>query len=273
MTPALACPAPGGPWRARKRRGVLGAVMMAAILMPPPPVSPAQAASARRAACGAGNPLRVAVDIGHSPGGGALSASGVREYVFNRRMAIELVRASQRKTALRLWLIHPRQGPLALARRPVLARQQGADVLLSIHHDSVNPKYLKTRRAGGRETRYSRAFHGYSLFVSRDNPRYHDSLRLAAALGRAFKAAGLDQSLHHAEPVKGEGRMLLRWDLGIYDAPFLVLRRAAMPAVLLETGVIVNPDEEARLNKPSWRATIIRQILKGLLEYCGKRGG
>ena len=60
-------------------------------------------------------------------------------------------------------------------------------------------------------------------------------------------AAGEKPSLYHAEPIAGENRPLLAPPPGRASLDGLaVLKTATMPAVLVEAGVIVNPDDEAR---------------------------
>jgi hypothetical protein len=74
-----------------------------------------------------------------------------------------------------------------------------------------------------------------------------------------FRANNVFESLpaagraHHAEPIKGENRELVNPELGIYRFDdLIVLKSAAMPAALLECGVIVNRSEESRAaNRPA----------------------
>ncbi|MGI9379670.1 MAG: N-acetylmuramoyl-L-alanine amidase family protein, partial [Methyloligellaceae bacterium] len=112
------------------------------------------------------------------------------------------------------------------------------------------------------------AFRGFSLFVSRKNPAFKNSLKVARRIAAAFKDAGLGQTLHHAEPIKGEDRELIDWDLGVYNVPFSVLRRASMPSVLVELGVIINRREEAWLNQTSTRKQMADLIIRALTESC-----
>ncbi|MCQ4384037.1 N-acetylmuramoyl-L-alanine amidase, partial [Clostridioides difficile] len=93
-----------------------------------------------------------------------------------------------------------------------------------------------------------REFRGVSVFVSERNPHYAASLRCAKAIAERLVASGARPSLYPAQPIRGENRPLIDPQLGIHRCDDLVVRRTApIPAVLVEAGVIVNPDEEARL--------------------------
>lgn len=219
-----------------------------------------------------GGRLRVAVDVGHSrPVSGATSAMGHAEYDFNRRFADELVAASKASKALDLFLIDTTGRALSLGERPRRAADGKADVMLSIHHDSVNDKYIKHWTYEGRRQEYSDDFSGYSLFIGPQNRYSPDSLSLAQAIGRHLVGAGLKPTLHHAEKIRGENRKLLAADLGVYEAPFAVLRLATIPAVLFEVGIIVNRQDEAKLLDARYRAGIQAQVVAALGDYCATR--
>jgi N-acetylmuramoyl-L-alanine amidase len=192
----------------------------------------------------------VALDIGHLPkAAGAMAADGRMEYEFNRRM-VELIAADlQQDNRIRVVIVNREAKPISLSSRAAAARAAGADLLLSIHHDSVNDRYLKAEgEPDGRVLHYCDRFHGYSVFYSEKNRKASQSLDFAKALGVAMRRQGLMPTLHHAEPIKGENRELVNPDLGIYRFDdLIVLKSAAMPAALLECGVIVNRAEEAEL--------------------------
>jgi N-acetylmuramoyl-L-alanine amidase len=195
-------------------------------------------------------PFCVALDIGHLPSApGAMGADGRMEYKFNRRM-VELIAADlQRDDRIRVILVNPEGKRISLSGRAAAAKAAGADLFLSIHHDSVNDRYLETeRQANGRVLQYCDRFRGYSVFYSAKNGEASESLEFARALGLAMRRQGLTPTLHHAERIKGENRELVNPDLGIYRFDdLIVLKSATMPAALLECGVIVNRSEEAEL--------------------------
>ena len=125
----------------------------------------------------------------------------------------------------------------------------GADLLLSIHHDSVQEKFLAPWMAQGVERRFSDRYAGFSLFVSRKNPQLARSLACASSIGAELRRAGFKPSLYHAEPIRGESKPFADRVNGVhYYDNLVLLRHARGPALLFEAGVIVNRDEELELS-------------------------
>ncbi|KAF0811935.1 hypothetical protein IGB42_03477 [Andreprevotia sp. IGB-42] len=195
----------------------------------------------------------LAVDVGHSRNKpGATSASGKHEFDFNAALAKRVTDALAADGNV-VRLIGAEGDIDVLTERT--QRAAGADFLLSIHHDSVQPQYLP--QAG--------RFAGYSLFVSRKNADPQASLACALQLADALQAAGMRPTLHHAEAVAGENRPLADAARGIYwFDDLVVLKTASQPAVLLEAGVIVNPQQEAWLALPATRTLIATAVARGL---------
>jgi N-acetylmuramoyl-L-alanine amidase len=223
------------------------------------------------APAGPGAPCRIAIDVGHGASDpGARSARGNTEYDFNRRLASTLVQALEDDGACTPLLLDP-EGALVgregLHERTRRANAEGFDLFLSVHHDSVQPHLLEPWRWNGIEASRSRGIHGYSLFVSRAGPAPEKSRRFAVALADELLAAGLQPSLHHASDIEGERRPLLDRERGIYAADFWVIRHAQMPSVLLEAGLITDPDEEARLDSPEGRATLATAAVRAVRQY------
>ncbi|MBU9422878.1 N-acetylmuramoyl-L-alanine amidase [Burkholderia gladioli] len=182
-------------------------------------------------ACAA--PSTIVVDTGHTPAHpGATGASGRVEYRYNLDLsaAVAAELGAHGEHVLRT---SADGREIALSARSARANDAHADLFVSIHHDSIQQAYLDAGR--------QREFHGYAIFVSERNPRYAASLRCAREIGET-------PSLYHADPIRGENRPLIDARLGIHRFDDLVvLRTARVPALLIEAGVIVNPQEEARL--------------------------
>jgi N-acetylmuramoyl-L-alanine amidase len=146
-------------------------------------------------------------------------------------------------------------------------------LIISIHHDSVQERYLEPWRFAGRSLRYSDRFTGHSIFVSRANPHFEQSLAFAQTLGRGLAAAGLRFSAHHAENIPGENRGTLDADHGVFEFRNLkVLREATAPAILLEAGIIVNRAEEVELASPARRNLMARAIADAVAAMCAGQG-
>ena len=221
---------------------------------------PARASSALLLAlCGIwpAHAAHILVDAGHGPQRpGATGASGRAEYLYNRDLAAAVAHAL---AALgdRTTRVEGVGADIPPGRRA--AGAPDADLLVSIHHDSVQARYLRA----GRQAEFA----GYSIFVSSLNPRPAQSLRCARRIGERLQAAGERPSGYHAEPIEGENRPFVDRRLGVhrYDG-LAVLRTAPMAAVLIEAGVIVNPREEIRLGKPETVARLARAIARGVHE-------
>lgn len=213
-------------------------------------------------------PLRVALDIGHTPKvAGAGSASGLMEYEFNKRMVRLITDDLRRDPAFSVNVINPGGKEISLWQRARVANEARADVFLSIHHDSAQSRYIKKVKVDDRTGYQTDRIKGFSVFLSQKNVDAAGSLRFAKALGSAMKGQGLNPTAHHAEKIPGEGRDLLFPELGVYRYDdLIVLKAARMPAALLECGVIVNPAEEAELLKLEHQQKIVSAVHSALLE-------
>jgi N-acetylmuramoyl-L-alanine amidase len=225
--------------------------------------------AAARADAAAAKPPLVAVDAGHtSAAPGAIGARGTRERDLNLEVARRLVGAL-RAAGVRAVLVGGGRD-LENAERAERARRMGADALVSIHHDSVQPRYLHAWTVSGVERSYSDDFRGFSIFTSRGGGRPCESVRLARAVGDELLAIGLRPTSHHAEDVDGERRELLDAGRGVYRYDELaVLRHAAMPAVLVECGVIVHRGEELLLRSRGRQRALSAAIAKAVVRFLG----
>jgi N-acetylmuramoyl-L-alanine amidase len=205
----------------------------------------------------------IALDVGHyreKPG--AISARGRPEFEFNLDLAREIESALQARGHTTR-IIGAEGAMKSLWRRARAAK--GADLLVSVHHDSTREKYQATWIYEGAAQRYSDRFAGFSLFVSRENPAWRKGLNCASAIGAALARAGFTPSLYHADPVLGENRPFADKANGAHYFDHLaVLRRAAMPALLFEAGVIVNRDEEMRMRNGAVRERIAAGVALGI---------
>jgi N-acetylmuramoyl-L-alanine amidase len=152
-------------------------------------------------------------------------------------------------------------------------QRKGMRFCFSVHHDSVQPRYLKEWEVNGKTQLYSDEFKGFSIFFSRRNPKFAESFQFARLLGAAMVARGFSPTLHHAEQIPGESRNLVDEDFGLYEFDnLIVLKTAAMPAALLECGVIVSRNEEASLQTPEIQHRIADAAAEAIVQSLGSAG-
>ena len=175
--------------------------------------------------------VRLLIDPGH--GGsetGAVSPCGIEEKEVNLRLARE-VRRLLRKRGYDCFLSRTGDRRLGLYERTELAREKGADILLSLHFNAAG------------ENRDPRKKSGCSVFYY--NP---PSRELAGALYRRLVDCGL----------KGDG---VRWK------SLAVIRPPGRIGVLAEIAYLTNPEEEGRLFRKGYLARIAAALADGLEEY------
>lgn len=188
------------------------------------------------------SPPLIVIDPGHSNSRqGATSCSGIGESTYNQILSKRI--SDTLKTSGITVLTTTSGQDMTLAQRAEIS--QGSGLLLSVHHDSVQQQFMPMRNSGKGEQFCSQRAQGFSLFVSRQNSQYLESLRLAKALGTALVRRGITPSGHHADKIPGENRVPLDSSIGIYLFDELgVLKAAPSPAILLEAAVIVHPDND-----------------------------
>jgi len=216
--------------------------------------------------------FRVVLDVGHTAEApGAKSARGLDEYDFNLRLAKQidkaLLDAGFAKTVL---MVTGGPAVRSMYVRIAHANSLSGNLLLSIHHDSVPDKMLEKWEYGGKREIFNDRFKGHSIFVSDDNVDRPQSLAFASMLGEQLKARGLQYTPHYTEKFMGRNRHpLLDAVAGVYRYDTLfVLKKADMPAALLEAGSIVNRDEELALETPERQQLIGAAVVDAVDSFC-----
>lgn len=207
----------------------------------------------------------IAIDVGHSlKSTGSTSARGNPEFLFNQKLATTL-NSLLKQGGVSSTLIGDDGGMSDLFARTQSAENQSATFFISIHHDSVQEKYLSTWEFEGKSRQYSDQFSGFSVFVSRKNAHLEKSLECGKMIGKALQNSGFPLATHHNEPIPHENRPWADREAGVsYYDDLIVLKTAAMPAVLVEAGVIVNRDDELKLMQDETRKKIAVAIATGL---------
>jgi N-acetylmuramoyl-L-alanine amidase len=221
-------------------------------------------------------PLVIAIDAGH--GGqdpGATGQSGKREKDVTLAIARELARQINATPGLKAYLTRDTDVFIPLNRRAQLARQAKADMFVSIHADAA-----ENRSANGSSV-YVLSLKGASSQRARwlaDKENASDLIggvrlektsgTLASVLIDLTQSGQMKASEDAATHVlNGLSRIGRNHKPHIERANFAVLRTSDMPAMLVETAFISNPDEERRLGDPSYQRQLARAVLDGVNTY------
>jgi len=198
------------------------------------------------------------LDPGHSPlSPGATSCTGKSEYRYNDSLT-ETIKLAFEKRQFAVGITRQANEDIPLIGRAQSAK--GKKFILSIHHDSVQPQYIVWKRKG---VPTSLKAQGFSIFVSKKNSHYKQSLNYAQNLGKALVKRGLKPTLHHAEKIAGENRQLIDPEHGIYlFDDLVVLKNSDAPAVLLEAAVIVHPKDENRASSAAYKSLISEAVIE-----------
>jgi N-acetylmuramoyl-L-alanine amidase len=239
------------------------------------PASAAAEAKIAPSKCDRGK-FRIILDVGHTAESyGAMSARNVPEFEYNlnlgRRIAERLRADGFSETFL---MVTEGKARPSLMARVARANKRGADLFLSIHHDSVPDIYAERWEFGGKKSTFNDLFGGYSVFVSQRNPRYGESLRFARLLGNQMAGQDLIFARQYDQWFMGKyQRPLLDSDAGVYRYDeLIVLRMTTMPAALLESGSIINRDEELVMASDEHKNKVATAVTSAVTEFCETRG-
>ena len=211
---------------------------------------------------------QIAIDVGQTAQEETVrSARGRPPVEFNRELAMAIADAL-RKTGQEVTLTDSGV-PSAPGRR---VKGVSIALLVSVQQGVPQDYLLTPWTVDEKPQRYSDRFTGFSLFVSHGNPQAAKSEQCAAAIGTALRGAGFKPSLFHADQDTGENRPFADRVNGVHYFDTLpLLRRAQVPAVVLEAGIIANRDEEQRLRDPAVRTKLAEAMAKGIATCVGSQ--
>ncbi len=214
------------------------------------------------------------LDPGHGgDDGGARGPRGLKE----KTAALELSRAvALRLQAAGFEALATREGDtlIPLWDRARAANAQGADLFISLHLNAARAK-----SARGSEVFFLSLGKGDDPeVVALENaqagaPPEAEGV-VASILEDLAQKAFLQDSERLALAIQAQlNRLAGIKQRGVKQAPFIVLRGAAMPAVLVEVAFISNPKEEARLKDPAFRAKVADAIVQGVRHFTAGTTG
>ncbi|HWK74705.1 MAG TPA: N-acetylmuramoyl-L-alanine amidase [Povalibacter sp.] len=251
-------------------------VTLASAKTAPAPSRPATPTVVKSAPTNQGRDIIVAVDAGHGGNDpGALGRSGAREKDVTLAIARRLKERIDKEPGMRAVLT--RDGDYFLAHRLRIkrARDQQADMFISIHADSYTDRSvagssvytLSARGASDEAARWLAERENAADLIGGVSLEDKGDV-LASVLLDLSQGASMSASLVAADKVMDElyriGNVTRR---GVKQAGFLVLKSPDIPSMLVETAFISNPAEEARLKSPAHQVRLAEAIHAGVRSY------
>lgn len=218
----------------------------------------------------------VAIDAGH--GGddpGAKGASGTYEKNVTLAVARELAGLIDRQPGMKAVLTRDGDYFIPLKRRYQIARENKADLFVSIHADAFSSSdargssvwVLSPRGAGSEASRWLADRENRADLVGGVSLDDKDDT-LASVLLDLSQGYTMEASNAVANDVLKALAKLGPTHRGYVErANFVVLRSPDVPSVLVETAFITNPVEEKKLKSPEHREQLAQAILQGVRNY------
>jgi N-acetylmuramoyl-L-alanine amidase len=160
---------------------------------------------------------------------------------------------------------------IPLEERTAIANRESADLFLSIHANAS-----RNAKARGVETYFLNfaSTPDAEAVAARENSASARTMHNLSDIVRAIALnTKLDESRDFASMVQsalvkrlgGQNRQLR--DLGVKQAPFVVLIGAAMPSVLAEISFVTHPQEAQLLRSTGYRQRIAEALCDAVLKY------
>lgn len=225
-------------------------------------------------------PLVVAIDAGH--GGqdpGAIGPTGKREKDVTLAVARELARQVNATPGLRAYLTRDTDVFIPLPMRAQRARAAKADIFISIHADAAENRsatgssvyVLSTKGASSQRARWlADKENAADLIGGVSLNRTEGTLaNVLLDLAQSGNMKASEDAGNHV--LSGLKRIGNNHKPNIERANFAVLRTSDMPAMLVETAFISNPDEERRLIDPAYQRRIAGAVLDGVHTFFSRQ--
>jgi len=243
---------------------------------PQPPAPPATAAERREV----DRLVIVAIDPGH--GGedpGAIGPTGLREKDVVLAVALQLRDRLDAMPNTRTLLTRDADYFVPLHERVRKARRVQADLFVSIHADAfmrseargASVFALSDKGATSTAARWMAARENSADQVGGVNvAQVKDPQLLRAMLDMSTTAQIKDSLKLGNEVLSRMGRVGRLHKRQVEQAGFAVLKAPDIPSILVETAFISNPEEEAQLRDPAYRARLVDALATGIRRYFAK---
>jgi N-acetylmuramoyl-L-alanine amidase len=214
---------------------------------------------------------RIVIDPGHGGHDPGAKGDDTTEAELVLDVALRLEKLLARMPGVEVVLTRRDNQFVPLQERTAIANREGADLFLSIH---ANASALPAAR--GIETYFLNfaSNQNAAAVAARENATSDQTMGVLQDVVKAIAMnSKRDESRDFATYVQREMLESLRnanktiKDLGVKQAPFVVLIGASMPSVLAEISFLTNPQEAKLLKSSGYRQRIAQALFEGIKDY------
>jgi N-acetylmuramoyl-L-alanine amidase len=214
---------------------------------------------------------RIVIDAGHGGHDPGAQANGISEADLVLDITLRLERLLQQHPGFEVVLTRRTDEFIPLEGRTAIANRENADLFLSIHANSTRQTSVR-----GVETYFLNFATNpdAEAVAARENATSGKTMGTLPAILNAIALNNkLDESRELASILQTSlVRRLMAQnksvrDLGVKQAPFVVLIGAGMPSVLAEVSFLTNRSEAALLKQSSYRQHIAQALCDAIVKY------
>jgi len=214
---------------------------------------------------------RIVIDAGHGGHDPGAQANGVTEAELVLDIALRVEKLLKQRPGLDVVLTRRTNEFIPLEERTAIANREGADLFLSIH---ANASARNTAR--GVETYFLNFATNpdAEAVAARENATSAQTMGTVPAI---LKAIALNNKLAESRELatilqtslvrRLRGQNAAVRDLGVKQAPFVVLIGAQMPSVLSEISFITNRADATLLKQSGYRQHVAQALADAVLRY------
>jgi N-acetylmuramoyl-L-alanine amidase len=214
---------------------------------------------------------RIVIDPGHGGHDPGAKSRGLSEAELVLDVALRLEKLLAKEPGVEVVMTRRTNVFVPLEERTAIANREGADLFLSIHANAS-----RNAKARGVETYFLNfaSTPDAEAVAARENSASGQTMHKLPDIVKAITLNNkLDESRDFATLVQREMvRHLAKAnsqvrDLGVKQAPFVVLIGAGMPSVLAEISFVTHPQEGRLLKSGAYRQRIAEALFQGVQRY------
>jgi N-acetylmuramoyl-L-alanine amidase len=242
----------------------------------PPPAAPLPPSANRNGSFSLSRQLglgiaKIVIDAGHGGHDPGAQARGITEAELTLDIALRLEKLLSKEAGVEVVMTRRTDTFVALEERTAIANRVGADLFLSIHSNASS-----AATARGVETYFLNFAPNpeAEAVAARENAGGSRTMRSLPEIVRAIALNNkIDESRDFASIVQNAMYTQMRKsnkelrNLGVKQAPFMVLIGATMPSILAEVSFITNRQDALLLKTDKYRQQIAEALYNGVLKY------